>query len=51
MGRLDGKIVIVSGAVRGQGETEARRFVAEGARVVAADVLEADGRAVAGVAR
>ena len=47
MGRLDGKVAIISGGARGQGATEARRFVAEGARVVVADVLEADGRAVA----
>ena len=31
MGRLDGKIAIVSGAARGQGEAEARLFVEEGA--------------------
>jgi 3alpha(or 20beta)-hydroxysteroid dehydrogenase len=47
VGRLDGKVAIISGGARGQGATEARRFVAEGARVVVADVLEADGRAVA----
>jgi 3alpha(or 20beta)-hydroxysteroid dehydrogenase len=46
-GRLAGKIAIISGAARGQGATEARRFVAEGARVVVADVLEAEGRDVA----
>ena len=38
-GRLDGKIAIVTGAARGQGEAEARLFVAEGARVVVTDVL------------
>ncbi len=47
MGRLDGKVAIVTGAARGQGEAEARRFVAEGASVVLADVLDDDGRAVA----
>jgi len=47
MGRLDGKVAIITGAARGMGETEARLFVAEGARVVVADVLEAEGRAVA----
>jgi 3alpha(or 20beta)-hydroxysteroid dehydrogenase len=38
-GRLDGEVAIVSGAARGQGEAIARRFVAEGARVVLGDVL------------
>jgi 3alpha(or 20beta)-hydroxysteroid dehydrogenase len=40
MGRLDGKVAIVTGAARGQGEAEACRFVAEGARVLLADVLD-----------
>ena len=35
MGRLDGKVAIVTGAARGSGEAIARRFVAEGAQVVA----------------
>ena len=47
MGRLDGKVALISGAARGQGEAEARRFVAEGARVVLGDVLETECRAVA----
>lgn len=46
-GRLDGKVVIITGAARGQGEAEARLFAAEGARVVMADVLEDEGCAVA----
>ena len=45
--RLDGKVAIVTGAARGQGEAEARLFAAEGARVIVADVLEEEGRAVA----
>ena len=44
---MPGKVVIVTGAARGQGEAEARLFVAEGARVVLTDVLEEQGRAVA----
>jgi 3alpha(or 20beta)-hydroxysteroid dehydrogenase len=46
-GRLDGKVTIVSGAARGQGEAEARRFVAEGAKVLVTDVLDDEGAAVA----
>lgn len=44
MGKLDGRTVLISGAARGQGEQEARLFVAEGARVVIADVLDDQGR-------
>jgi 3alpha(or 20beta)-hydroxysteroid dehydrogenase len=47
VGKLDGRVVIVSGAARGQGEAEARLFVAEGARVVLGDVLDEAGTAVA----
>ena len=47
MGRLDGKIAIITGAARGQGAAEARLFAAEGARVVLADVLDNEGEAVA----
>jgi 3alpha(or 20beta)-hydroxysteroid dehydrogenase len=47
MGQLDGKVAIVSGAARGQGEAHVRRFVAEGARVVATDVLDDLGEVLA----
>ena len=40
MGRLDGKVAIVSGGARGEGESEVRRFVVEGAVVVFGDVLD-----------
>ena len=44
--RLQGKVAIITGAARGQGANEARRFVAEGARVVVTD-LDENGQAVA----
>ncbi|MFJ9629078.1 SDR family NAD(P)-dependent oxidoreductase [Streptomyces sp. NPDC101175] len=47
MGKLDGRVVIVTGAARGQGEQEARLFAAEGAKVVVADVLDGQGEALA----
>ncbi|WP_405188106.1 SDR family NAD(P)-dependent oxidoreductase [Streptomyces anulatus] len=47
MGKLDGRVVLVTGAARGQGEQEARLFAAEGARVVVADVLVEQGEALA----
>ncbi|MDJ0785645.1 MAG: SDR family oxidoreductase [Myxococcota bacterium] len=46
-GRLADKVALVTGAARGTGELVARRFVAEGARVVLGDVLEAEAGAVA----
>ncbi|MGD3107707.1 SDR family NAD(P)-dependent oxidoreductase [Streptomyces sp. YGL11-2] len=48
MGRLDDRVIVITGGARGQGEQEARLFVAEGARVVIGDVLDAPGRALAG---
>ena len=47
MGRLEGKVAIITGAARGQGEAEARRFVHEGASVLLTDVLDDEGQAVA----
>jgi 3alpha(or 20beta)-hydroxysteroid dehydrogenase len=47
MGRLDGKVAIISGGARGQGEAEVRLFVGEGAKVVFGDVLDDLGEKVA----
>ena len=47
MGRVDGKVVLVSGGARGQGEAEARLLVREGARVVIGDVQDELGAKVA----
>jgi 3alpha(or 20beta)-hydroxysteroid dehydrogenase len=47
-GRLAGKVALISGAARGQGEAEARLFTSEGARVVLGDVLDDEGKHVAG---
>ena len=45
--RLDGKVALVTGGARGMGQSEASIFAKEGAKVVVADVLEAEGRKVA----
>ncbi|MFE7927278.1 SDR family NAD(P)-dependent oxidoreductase [Streptomyces sp. NPDC057456] len=47
MGKLDGRVVLVTGSARGQGEQEARLFREEGAEVVVADVLDEQGKALA----
>lgn len=38
-GRLAGRVALITGSAQGQGEAEARRFAAEGARVLVTDVL------------
>ena len=45
--RLDGKVALITGAASGMGESEAVIFAREGAKVIVADVLEAEGKKVA----
>lgn len=45
--RLTGKVAIISGAAQGMGASHVRTFIAEGAKVVACDVLEEAGNALA----
>jgi 3alpha(or 20beta)-hydroxysteroid dehydrogenase len=47
MGRLDGKVALITGGARGMGKSHVRHFVAEGAQVVFGDVLDDWGEAVA----
>jgi 3alpha(or 20beta)-hydroxysteroid dehydrogenase len=47
MGRLDGKVAIITGAAQGMGASHARRFVAEGAKVVLTDLNAEGGAALA----
>ena len=49
--RLERKVTLISGAARGQGETEARLFAQEGASVVLGDILESEGEAAAAAIR
>lgn len=48
VGKLEGKVALISGAARGQGEAEARLFASEGARLVLGDVLRDQVESVAG---
>jgi 3alpha(or 20beta)-hydroxysteroid dehydrogenase len=48
MGRLEGKVAIVSDGARGLGAAHCRAIVAEGGQVVLGDILEATGRALSG---
>jgi NAD(P)-dependent dehydrogenase (short-subunit alcohol dehydrogenase family) len=48
MGRLDGKVCVITGAGGGIGKASALRFAREGGRIACADVVEETGRATAG---
>ena len=47
MGRVDGKVALISGGARGMGAAHARMLVEEGGKVVIGDILDDEGRAVA----
>ena len=46
-GRLEGKVAAITGAASGFGATAARRFAAEGAKVVLGDIQLDAGQAIA----
>jgi NAD(P)-dependent dehydrogenase (short-subunit alcohol dehydrogenase family) len=47
MGRLEGKVAVVTGGARGIGGATARRLAADGARVVIGDILATEGEETA----
>ncbi|VIO69255.1 3-alpha-(or 20-beta)-hydroxysteroid dehydrogenase [Bradyrhizobium ivorense] len=47
MGRVNNKVILVTGGARGMGAAHARLLVAEGAKVVITDILDTEGGALA----
>jgi 3alpha(or 20beta)-hydroxysteroid dehydrogenase len=47
MGRLTGKVAIITGASQGMGEEHAKAFVAQGAKVILTDINDVDGQKLA----
>ena len=43
MGRLDEKVILISGGAKGQGATESIMFAGEGAKIIIGDILDDEG--------
>ena len=47
IGRVEGKVAIITGGARGMGAMHGQRLIEEGAKVILTDMLDAEGEAVA----